>query len=166
MIILGIDASTKATGWSIFNDKELIESGVITASSTDVIKRVYKMRDEIDNIMQKYDINVIVLEEVIPKGGPASNPSVWKALTKLQAALAFLWHDKYPKVQVEYILPNSWRSKIGIHTGRGATRDKLKQLDIKFVEEKFGKKCGDDEADAIGIGYSHIVSKIKESFAW
>jgi hypothetical protein len=35
-------------------------------------------------------------------------------LIYLQAAIEFLVWEKYPKVKISYILPNSWRSKCGI----------------------------------------------------
>ena len=44
MIVLAIDASSKSSGWSIFEDGKLKEYGCITASSTDLIKRIQKMK--------------------------------------------------------------------------------------------------------------------------
>jgi tRNA A37 threonylcarbamoyladenosine modification protein TsaB len=51
MNILAIDASTKATGIAIFKDKEFLGKGCITASSTDLFKRIHKMVDKIDEIV-------------------------------------------------------------------------------------------------------------------
>ena len=45
MYLLALDCSTKATGYAIFKDKELLASGVITASSNDLYKRIHKMVD-------------------------------------------------------------------------------------------------------------------------
>ena len=53
-------------------------------------------------------------------------------------------------------MPNSWRSKIGIKTGKGIKREELKQKDIEFVEKTFGITVNDDIADACGIAWSYI----------
>lgn len=75
-------------------------------------------------------------------------------LIYLQAAIEFLVWEKYPKLKITYILPNSWRSKCGIQTGRGIKRETLKAADIAFVKNTYGLNVNDDEADAIGIGHS------------
>jgi tRNA A37 threonylcarbamoyladenosine modification protein TsaB len=48
MKLLALDCSTKATGVAIFDGCTLLGSSVITASSTDLIKRIHKMVDTID----------------------------------------------------------------------------------------------------------------------
>lgn len=44
---------------------------------------------------------------------------------------------------------SSWRSRIGIHTGRGVKRQELKKLDISYVLENYGISANDDVCDAI-----------------
>ena len=51
MYILALDASTKSTGLAIFKDKEFLGKGCITASSTDLFKRIHKIVDSIDEIL-------------------------------------------------------------------------------------------------------------------
>lgn len=156
MKIIGLDCSTKSTGFSVFEDKELIDYGCITASSTDLLKRIDKIVTALEELLNKYpNVETIIMEEVIPSTG--KNVKTWKALIYLQAIFMMLLHKKFPKIHVEFIYPNSWRSRIGIHTGKGETRDKLKQHDIKYVETHYGIKVNDDIADAICIGYSYYV---------
>ena len=50
MIILSLDLSTKSSGWAVFEDKKLKEYGCITSASTDLVKRIYIMRDGIKEI--------------------------------------------------------------------------------------------------------------------
>ena len=160
--ILSLDCSTKSTGWAIYNSKkQLIDYGCITASSTDLIKRIHVMTDGLIPVLQEQKIDKIIVEEVRPEGGyGVGNLKTHKALMYLQAALEFLIHDHYPKITIEYIYPNSWRASIGIHTGRGIKRETLKEADIRFVQETYGITVNDDEADAICIGYAqyHIES--------
>ena len=156
MTILSLDLSTKSSGWAVFEDGELMDHGCITSASTDLIKRIHIMTDAIDKILEQYAINTIVVEEVRPEGGyGVGNLQTHRALMWLQAAIAFLVHDKYSKITIDYIYPSSWRAAIGIKTGRGIKRTSLKEADITFVEETFGITVNDDEADAICIGFAH-----------
>ena len=156
MTILSLDLSTKSSGWAVFEDGELMDHGCITSASTDLIKRIHIMTDAIDKLLEQYTINTIIVEEVRPEGGyGVGNLQTHRALMWLQAAIAFLVHDKYSKTTIDYIYPSSWRAAIGIKTGRGIKRTSLKEADIAFVEETFGITVNDDEADAICIGFAH-----------
>jgi Holliday junction resolvasome RuvABC endonuclease subunit len=157
MNILGLDASTKSSGWAIFEDKKLNSYGCITASSTDLFKRIHKMVDEIDILITNNNISKVILEEVRPEeSGARTNLATHKALMYLQGAIAMMIHDKHQKVTIEYLYPSEWRKCCKIKTGRGVVRETIKQRDIRFVEETFGIKVNDDIADAIGIGYAHL----------
>lgn len=163
MKLLSLDMSSKSTGWAIFENDKLINYGCIASGSTDLIKRIHIMVDTIENIIQEYQPEHIILEEVRPDL-VGSNIQTYKALTWLQGAFAMMVHDKFPKVETQYIQASSWRSKCGIKTGRGIKRDALKQADINFVKEKYSITVNDDIADAIGIGYSKIAENKDDDF--
>lgn len=157
MNVLGIDASTKSSGWAVYENKNLKSYGCITSSSTDLFKRIHKMIDELNIIIKDNDINKIILEEVRPEEiGNRSNLATHKALLYLQGAIAMMVHDNCPKVTIEYLYPSEWRKCCKIKTGRGVVRETVKQRDIRFVEETFGLKVNDDIADAIGLGYAYL----------
>jgi Holliday junction resolvasome RuvABC endonuclease subunit len=163
--ILSLDCSTKSTGWAIYNSKkQLIDYGCITASSTDLIKRINKMVHGLDEVCKKYkDINTIVMEEVRPDIGHTSNPKTWKALMWLQAANNFYIHSQLKNTKIVYLYPSEWRRICGIKNGRGIKRTAAKEMDIKFVKEKFNITVNDDIADAIGIGYAYLYpTEVKE----
>jgi len=153
MNVLSLDLSTHSSGWAYFQEGQLIRMGCITSASTDLIKRIYKMRDELAVILDQYSIDKVIVEEVRPEGGfGVGNTQTHRALMWLQAATAFLLHDKYPKIEIEYIYPSSWRAKLGIKNGRGVKRTSLKEADIAFVKKKYNIYVNDDIADAICIG--------------
>ncbi len=111
------------------------------------------MRDELAAILNQYSIDKIIVEEVRPEGGfGVGNTQTHRALMWLQAATAFLLHDNYPQIEIEYIYPSSWRAKLGIKNGRGIKRTSLKEADIAFVKNKYNIDVNDDIADAICIG--------------
>ena len=66
-MLLALDLSTKSTGYAVFENDKLIESGCLTASSTDTIKRIYKIIDGIKSICEKFNIDEIIAEEVHPE---------------------------------------------------------------------------------------------------
>jgi len=161
MTILSLDASSKSTGWAIFQDQKLIDYGCITSSSTDLIKRIQIMTAGIKDILEKNtDIKQIILEEVRPQGGyGAGNLQTHRALMWLQASIAFMLYDNFKKkIELIFIYPSSWRATCKIKQGAGIKRDSQKQADIKFVKDTFGLDVNDDIADAIGIGYAQVYT--------
>lgn len=117
-------------------------------------------------ILTNNKIDKIIVEEVRPDVG-ASNIQTHRALMWLQAALAFLVHDNFKIIEIEYIYPSSWRAKCGIKNGRGIKRETLKEADIRFVKDNYGIDVNDDIADAIAIGHSQInESKDEGMIIW
>lgn len=157
-MILAIDASTKSTGIAIFDDRKLLHYDCFTAYSSDVINRIQVMVKRLDEVLTSYSIDTIVIEEVRPDQGE-QNSKTLKALLWLQAAIAFLLHDKHNKVKIEYIYPSEWRHDCGIKTGSGLRREQLKAADMQFVKDNYGIDVNDDIADAICIGHSFLHSK-------
>ena len=62
---LALDLSTKSSGWAVFDDEELVDYGCITASSNDLIKRIQKIIYGLDDVLEKYKVDKIVVEEVL-----------------------------------------------------------------------------------------------------
>lgn len=162
MYLLALDCSTKATGVAIFKDTELIATTCITASSTDLYKRIHKMVDNILAIVESVGIEKIVMEEVIPDH--SKNTNTFKALMYLQALIHIELHDKFPKVEIELVYPSSWRSVCGIKNGRGIRREQEKAEDIKFANATYNLNLtSDDIADAICIGYAYLHPKAADT---
>ena len=153
MVLLSLDLSSKSSGWAIFEDGILKDSGCISSTSTDLLKRINIMKDEIKTIVEKYKPNKVVAEEVRPENG-MQNIKTHRALMWCQAAIALMLYDYNKKLELELIYPSSWRAAIGIKTGRGIKRTSLKEKDIQFVKENYNLDVNDDEADAICIGYA------------
>lgn len=163
MNILSLDLSSKSSGWAFFENNKLIDYGCITSASTDLIKRIYIMRDGIQEVLNKYAIDKVYVEEVRPQGGfGAGNIQTHRALMWLQAAIAFMLHDFNKKIVLEYVYPSTWRATIGIKNGRGIKRESLKQADIDFVKERYNISVNDDIADAICLGISQLEPEKNE----
>lgn len=164
MRILSLDASTKSSGYAIFDGTKLEDYGCITASSSDLINRINKMITELEEILTRGQVEKIILEEVRPEKG-LQNLKTHKALMYLQAAIAFLVHERFNKIDIEYVYPNEWRKMCGIKTGAGVRREDLKPADIAFVKQHYNISVNDDTADAIGIGHAY-VNKLNNEINW
>ena len=173
MLYLGLDASTKSTGYCFMDEnKEIIKTGCITASNKDVIVRIRKMVENLMQTMAKVmdehneEISYIILEEVRPPQGDeygSGNLQTHRVLMWLQGAINGLAFDN--GIKVDYILPSSWRKNCGIKQG-GLTRTSLKQKDVQWVQEKYQLTVNDDEADAIGVVYGYLNKEVKKDFNW
>ena len=81
MNILALDLSTHSSGWAVMTEDSLVEYGCITSASTDLIKRIFIMSNGIEEILNKYKIDKIIVEEVRPEGGyGVGNQKTHKAL--------------------------------------------------------------------------------------
>ena len=164
MYLLALDASTKSTGFAVFKDNQLLVCNCITASSSDLYKRIHKMVDSILTIVGQMKIEKIVMEEVIPDY--SKNTNTFRALMYLQALIHIELHDKHPNVQIEMIYPSSWRSACGIEDGRASKREQKKQKDIEFANQKYGLSLtNDDAADAVCIGHAFLHPKKEKDYS-
>lgn len=156
MKVLALDLSTKNTGWAVFEDKKLIDSGCIAATSTNVLNRIEKTTDELEIIFDRYIPDNIIVEEVLPED-VKHNQTVFKALMYMQASVALAFNKRGKKL--EFYTASEWRKKCGIRTGRSVTRDIVKAADIKFVKDTYNIDANDDICDAICIGYAYTNGK-------
>lgn len=155
MKLMAIDASTKSTGIAIFKDDELIHYECLTSTSTDVLRRIKFMRDSVEKLYNKFSIDTVVMEDVLPED-VRHNQQVFNSLHYLQAAIVLRMHDLGQKVQLVNV--NSWRKTCGITTGCNGSRALVKAEDIAFVKEKYNVVANDDICDAICIGWSALQS--------
>ncbi len=159
MRVLALDLSSKSSGWCVGDEKDIIDYGCITSTSTINIKRIIVMRDGIIDIIKKHNVDQIVIEEVRTD---YKNAHTYKILTWLQAAIVIAAYEINPKIEITYLQPSSWRAAIGIHTGRGVKRDELKKADIKHVKDKYGIEANDDVSDAICIREAYMIKNNTE----
>lgn len=164
MKILFLDLSTKSTGWCIGENGKIINYGCITSSSQNVLKRISVIADQLTEIVKQYSIQKIVAEEVRTD---YQNVHTYRVLNWIQGIVLYKAFQISPKLDYEFIQPSSWRSKIGIQTGRGIKRDRLKQEDIKYVSHKYNITANDDVCDAICLMDAYyVMNNPVDGFDW
>lgn len=163
--ILSLDASTSCTGWAIWGNRGLEAYGAIKPDGDGWRDRLIHEGSELKEIIEKYHPDYIVMEDV-----PLNSKGGLKTLVVLGGVQGFvLGVASACHVPIRFILPNQWRSKIGLYDGteNGKKRDVLKQRAVEYVNREFGlnliwkgansKKSEDDIAEAILIGYSQLI---------
>ena len=167
MTIMGLDASTNCTGWSIFFNEKLLDYGKIVPlhKNEDWRERIVDIFLQLDILIQKFEPNKIIIE-----GVPLFSQKGKKTLVQLGAvrgSLLLLKKD-YPNMEIEFIPVSTWRKNIGIFNGerKDLKREKLKENSIKLANTIFNlnlsfvspssAKNDDDISDAILIAASTI----------
>ena len=134
MKTLSLDLSTKSSGWAIFKDKDLQDSGCFVDGNANVLKRIIYMTSRIEELICTNDIDEVIIEEVLPED-VRHNQKVYKSLMYLQASVVLMLFKH--NLNANFFTSSEWRKKCGIHTGAGIKRDTLKAADINFVKEHF-----------------------------
>lgn len=167
MIRCGIDASTKSTGWCIFNDDKLIAYGKIVPDKDDLNwrERVVFMMNKIVNIIKEYNVEELCVENPVKT---IKNVNTLEQLFSLHGAMlgvASALHVNFIPIDV-----NQWRKRVGILKDIPFdTKDKrsiLKERSVLLVNELYelnlvwksnnSKFNDDDISDSILIAHAII----------
>ena len=147
MKVLSLDQSTRCSGYSLFENGQYVESGVINMSKSklETDKRSFEMAKEIWKIIKKYKPDELVLENVQQQ----SNPATMIILARLAGMI--IGYAEAHNVNVHILLPSQWRKALGYSQGAKVKRKELKQQSIDYVKANFGLELSEDECEAICI---------------
>ena len=146
--ILAVDQSTKITGYSVFNGKDLITLGKLEVSDKfHYIERIKIMCYKIEQKIILHEPEIVLLEDT----HYSNNQNTLKQLAQLQGSLMNILHERdLPFVIIE---PTKWKAGLSI---KGRKRIEQKKNTQIFVKEKFQIDASEDEADAVCIGYFYV----------
>ena len=155
--ILALDQASRTSGWSVFQDEQLIASGTFTFDDDNFSLRLVKIRNKVVQLIQQYEINKVLLED-IQLQGQTNNVTTYKALAEVLGVLEELCCEL--KIPHEIIHSQSWKSTLDI---KGRDRATQKRNAQAFVAATYGKKVSQDESDSICIG-THYIKSNKSAF--
>lgn len=158
--LLALDQASNVSGWAIFEDGKLLESGTFTAKGKDLGERLYDIRQKVSNLISKYNINYLIFEDIQLQGNVTGNVQTFKALAEVFGIIYELATEL--NIPNEAVLASSWKSTLGI---KGRQRAEQKRNAQKYVLENYGKKVSQDESDSICIG-THYFLKQQKVFDW
>lgn len=155
MRILALDQASLVTGWAIFEDEFLIKYGKISIENNlSAEERLKPLRDQVKNLIEQYNINKVILEDIYLDGQKVNNVKTFKTLAEVFGVLYELCTDL--NIPVEAVLAGTWKSTLGI---KGTTRPEQKRNAQLFIQNKYNIKVIQDIADAICIGEHYIQSQ-------
>ena len=159
MRLLCLDQSSRCNGFAIFDNQTLIDSGTFTLTQDDVGKRLAAYRKKIENLINEYDVETVVFED-IQMQSQINNVQTFKVLAEIFGVTQeYLAEQGYV---YEIISSNTWKSQLGI---KGRKREEQKKNAQEYVLQHYNKKVSQDEADAICIGACAVL-KNNSVFNW
>lgn len=151
MYFLGLDPSTKCTGYCVMDIQyEIIEKGKIDipADETEAGKILYQIQ-KIEEILNRYTFTSVLSEDQFQQ----FNVDTLKKLSKTTGAVMYIC-KKYTH-EPGLIYPSAWR-KIFHGSGKATKKDTFKKVvtlyelsDLKFTKDN-------DMTDAIGIAWACV----------
>lgn len=150
--ILALDQASRTSGWSVFQEDKLIASGTFTYDDDDFSLRLVKIRNKVISLIEQYNINQILLED-IQLQGQTNNVETYRKLAEVRGVLSELATELH--IPHEIIHSQTWKSVLNI---KGRDRATQKRNAQAYVAATYGKKVSQDESDSICIGSAYILS--------
>ena len=171
--ILALDQATHLTGWSIFDNGQLIKYGIFKTDKKDEIERYSIIKNWLINMINNWKPDLVGLEDIqlqdfSQQGGIYSKGNVvglqtFKKLAQLQGVLLETIFNN--NLQYNVCSSSTWRHHCNI---KGKSRIDRKRGAQLLVKKNFDVTVTEDEADAICIGkyLSDIYSSIEKIEEW
>lgn len=159
MVIVGLDLSTTSTGFSVYQDGELINHGRFRSDKKNAFDRIDEIYHMVGDLFKAYDIDVVFVEDV-PLSS-AMNKRICELLLLLQGTIySHCINNDCAFYQME---PSEWRRLSGVKPEKPRREfqkkaaielvNELHGLNFSWIDDKYDKTTGDsDEAEGILIG--------------
>jgi Holliday junction resolvasome RuvABC endonuclease subunit len=147
MLVLNFDQSTKISAYSVFIDGKYAEVGIIDLHKMkDTSERVRAMGVELCKVIEKYNPDKVVMEEVAQQ----SNPLTLKLLARIQGVI--IGFCAAHNISTYIVEPSKWRSMLEFKQGSGVKRAELKEQAIQHVKDTYLLDLSEDCCESICIG--------------
>lgn len=157
--LLALDQSSRVTGWAVFEDGILSDSGTFSVTDQKTGQRLVKIKNKVLQLIEDYEIDEVIFEDIQLQSNVANNVKTFKTLAEVFGVIyEALEKRNIPNSQV---LATTWKSKLGI---KGKRREEQKKNAQQFVWDTYGIQVSQDESDAICIGTYKIQQK--EDYNW
>ncbi len=162
MRLLALDQSSRCSGWAIFEDEELVDSGTFTLKSDDIGERLVDYKKHVEKLICDNDIEEIAFED-IQMQNQINNVQTFKVLAEIFGVTQEYLVEQGHSYHV--VSSNTWKSQLNI---KGKQRAEQKKNAKAYVLEHYNKKVSQDESDAICIGSCVILQNKnkKTDFDW
>lgn len=165
MRILALDQSSRVSGYALFEDGALLQSGTIQLTNNDIGTRLTQFRDTIDEFITVWDVDYVIYEDIQLqekiKGETVNtgNVATFKILAEVIGVLEELLTEL--GIKHEAVLATVWKSALSI---KGKYREEQKKNAQAYVKKQYGLEVSEDESDAVCIGTYYSVKS--NSYDW
>ena len=145
--LLALDQSSKVSGYAVFRDNSLLAHGVIELKDRNLGIRLKKLRDIVSELIDKYEIDRILIEDIQHQKNVTGSVVTFKVLAEVIGVLEELFTEK--KIQYFLVPSVTWRSDLKF---KSKVRKDQKAEAQSYVLTHYGIEATEDECDAICIG--------------
>ena len=161
--ILALDQSSHTTGYDIFKDGKPIVISHFDAVGKDLGDRLEWIRNKIISLINEYDIDEVVFEDIQLQDVNGSREAGIKTF-KVLAEVFGVIHELLTELEIDYTIvpPIVWKATFKI-AGKGRAQEK--KMAQAYIQSTLSLTCTEDEADAACIAL-HLIKKSQSSFNW
>lgn len=162
--ILALDAATNITGYSIFDNRDLISYGTFKTKGDNAEVRIHEVKEWLRAAIAEWEPDFVGIENIQLQsfGNNQYQVETYRILANLQGVLI----DTLLEASVDHDLVsvNTWRNYCNV--GQGTGRENKKKQAQEKVKLWYNQNCTQDEADAICIGkyFSHLLKNTKSTW--
>lgn len=148
MRILSFDQASINTGWSLFENGNYVDSGVIHRDEKEKIEtRIVNMGLAICAKIKEIRPDIAIIEDVQSQ----SNAKTVIQLARLQGGIMLYCASK--KIRLEILHPTTWRAELEYKQGSKVKREELKAQSAEYVKKHLGfDNFSEDQNEACCIG--------------
>lgn len=146
--ILAIDQASHISGWAIFDEHQLIKSGIFETTKDNEIERDVEIKNWLIGMIENWQPDYVGLEDIqLQNINGTMGVTTYKVLAHLQGILMETLYNL--KIPYQLCIPAKWRSVVGV---TGKTKNDIKKSMQLIVKKRYDITVTNDESDAIGIG--------------
>ena len=151
--LLALDQSSKITGYTVLEDGKIIKVSHFECIGDDVGDRLVQFRKKIGHLIDEYEIDEIVFEDIQLQDVNGSRETGVKTF-KVLAEVFGVIHELCSEIKMPYtaVLPIKWKAHFKI-AGKGRAQEK--KMAQAYVLKNYNIKCTEDEADSLCIALYH-----------
>ena len=160
MRLLALDQASNISGYAIFEDGKLLKYDKINLTGYDLADKLVLLRKQIANLIQEWNIEEVIMEDIQLQGNVTNNVKTFKVLAEVFGVIYELVNEM--NIKNSAVLASEWKSTLQI---KGRDRTAQKRAAQQYVIDNYNIKPTQDECDAICIG-AHYYLKNKQEFDW
>ena len=160
--ILAFDQASITSGWSVFDDDEMVKFGHWTSDGSHSTDRIMKTKQWVASMIQMWKPDLVIFEDIQLETWDGQQQVVtFKKLAHLQGVLKNYCFENGHVYKI--VPPATWRSYSKV---KGRTKTDKKASAQMIVKDLYDINATQDEADAILIGRWAVNDRKQNAIVW